>query len=457
MTYRDPSRNIDRREFIRRAGAVVGGAILLPYGCSESESGVTDSGPPTQYTFFRIMDSFSPVLPKAADITPGIMINDAGRILFYGDLGDDNYALFELFMDYTASGPVVREAQIVVETGQGYDGGPAVQRINRADTNGRGDISLVLDFRETGTGPAEPAELPAVFLRAENRLQRILSFGDEGPDGAMFGGALGDLAINNDRDLLLVSHYVSAEKDFGHGVFSLPQASLTGSRLLQSSGTALQGRNDAFVRGFGLIDRYGGANYLAQTQIAAQSPLTAGGGGPGSGSVGSLLQGNAQPGLTAAPARVLSAPQTLRLESEVAGEIIMGPRAGADNAAAWIAHSPDGEQQRLFFSSNARPVSEIANTLGDPSIFSLSAPVLSGNGTLSYLQINNDEQRPPELKMVGADAPETVLRVGDMIDGQAITGLMYGYHSRQADEAGRIVVYAEFGEGEPAILVGIPA
>lgn len=457
MTYRDHSRPLDRREFIKRAGAVVGGAILLPYGCSESETGVTDNAPPTQYTFFRILNSSSPVLPKAAEITPGIMINDAGRILFYGDLGQDNYALFELFMDYTASGPVVREAQIVVETGQSYDGGPAVQRIHRADTNGRGDISLVLDFSEPGTGPAEPAELPAVFLRAENRLQRILSFGDKGPEGAIFGGAFGDLAINNDRDVLLVSHYVSAEKDFGHGVFSLPDASLTGSRLLESSGATLQGRNDAFVRGFGLIDRYAGANYLAQTQVATQSPLTAGAGGPGSGSVGSLLQGNAQAGRAAAPSRVLSAPRTLNLESEVSGEVIMGPRAGADNAAAWITHSPDGEQQRLFFSSNARPVSEIANTVGDPSVFSLSAPILSGNGTLSYLQINNDEQRPPELKVVGADSPKTVLQVGDRIDGQAITGLMYGYHSRQADAAGRIVVYAEFGEGEPAILVGIPA
>lgn len=459
MNEHDNSASQDRRKFLRMAGAAIGGVILLPYGCSQSENGVTDAAPGTTYNFFKILDRSMGLLPKPAAITPGILINDAGRILFYGDLGNNNYALFELIMEYPDTGPVVREVRIAVETGQSYDGGPPVQRINRADTNGLGDIALVLDFRKASNSPPEPNELPAVFVREDNRVHRVLGFGDRAPDGGLFGGAFGDLAVNNGRDLLLVSHHVSAANDFSHGVFSLPGSSLNRALLLQDSGTALQGRSNAFVRGFGLVDRFGEGNYVAQTQIAAQSPFraTLGAGGEPSGSVGSLLQGNASQGLTAAPPRILSAPGIFGLKSEAQGEIIMGPRAGADNSAAWIEHSPDGEQQRLFFGSNSRPVSEIANNVANTSIFSFSAPVLSANGSLSYLQINNDERNTPELKVVGSGAPETVLRVGDKIGGQPVTALMYGYHSRQADTQGRIVVYAEFGEGEPAILVGIPA
>ena len=34
---------------------------------------------------------------------------------------------------------------------------------------------------------------------------------------------------------------------------------------------------------------------------------------------------------------------------------------------------------------------------------------------------------------------------------------MYGFHAQQADIEGRIVVYAEFADGDTAILLGVPA
>jgi hypothetical protein len=438
------------------AGAAVGGAILLPYGCSQSDVGVTDAGSSTDYKFFKIFDLSMGLVEGLNSITPGIMINDANRILFYGGRGNDQYALYELVMDYGACAPHIETSRVVVATGQGISTRQIVQRIHRADTNPGGDLALLLDFNKTGATPSA-ADLETVFVESDNEFQKVVGFGDPTPDDGLFGGAFGDLALNADLDLLLVSHHTTEQNDFGHGVFAFEQSSLSAAQLVLNSGVALQGSANAFVRGFGLLDIHGDDNYVAQTQIAPPAPpATARGAGQPTGSVGGLLQVSSGLGRMATQPRVLSAPQIFGLSTEVPSEIILGPRVGSDGAAAWVGHSQNGEQQALYFRSNSRPTTEIVRSTDDGPIFSLSPPVLSSNGTLSYLQINNEPTNLYEVKVVASGAPTTVLSLNSTIDGEKPTALMYGYHSRQADSAGRIVVYAEFGEGNPAILLGIP-
>lgn len=444
-----------RRDFLKVTGAAVGGAILLPYGCSESSVGVTSLPLSGDYEFFRILDGSQSLFDPLRQITPGILLNDQGKIVFYGDNGDDNYGLYELTMDFSGDAPSIEESRTVVATGSTVIGQQGVRRIHRADLNGNGDVALLLDFYETGSGAASPDSMSTVFVAADNEFNRVAGFGDTMPDGGQFGGAFGDLAIDDERSLLLVSHYASAENEFAQGVFSLADASRSQTQPLLRSGVALQGRSNAMVRGFGLIDVHDGANFVAQTQISLTLPTSSGAADPGS--LGGLLQGTSGLKTLSLQPRLLSAPPVFGLEHRSPGEIIMGPRAGVDGAAAWIVHSDDGQQQRVFFRNDSQPETEISQTGADGPIFSFSAPVLSENGALFYLQFNNDETNPIELKMVSSGTPTTILKLGDKIDGQAITGLMHGYHSRQADKEGRIVVYAEFGDGEPAILVGIPS
>ena len=444
----------NRRDFLRVAGATVGGAILLPYGCSESAVGITNLALSGDYQFFRILDGSQSLFDPLRQITPGILLNDQGKIVFYGDNGNDNYGLYELTMDFSGDTPSIADSRTVVATGSTVIGGEGVRRIHRADLNGNGDLALLLDFYATGSGPASPQSMSTVFVAANNEFSRVAGFGDTMPDGGQFGGAFGDLAIDDARNLLLVSHFANAENEFAQGVFSLADASRSQTQPLLRSGAALQGRSNSMIRGFGLIDVHDSANFVAQTQISLTLP-TSGGADPGS--LGALLQETSGLKTLSVQPRVLSAPPVFGLEHRSPGEVIMGPRAGVDGAAAWIIHSDDGQQQGLFFRNDSQPETEIARTDADGPVYSFSAPVLSENGAMFYLQFNNDETNPIELKMVSSGAPTTILKLGDKIDGQAITALMHGYHSRQADKNGRIVVYAEFGEGEPAILVGIPS
>ena len=437
------------------AGASVGGAILLPYGCSQSEVGVDAFVAPSDYRFFKVFDTSMGLFEGLSDITPGIMINDAGRILFYGDRGADRYALYELVMDYSNERPRIETQRVVVETGRSLGAGSAVQRIHRADTNPQGDLALLVDFYKTGSEPPDGADLETVFVESNDEVQKVVGFGDAAPDGGRFGGAFGDLALNADRDVLLVAHHTTEQDDFGHGVFSFGEASRSASELVLRSGMALQGRASANVTGYGLLDMVGDNNYVAQTQIAP--PLqAAAGGGEATGSIGGLLQVTAGVGRMASQPRVLSAPQLFGLSTEVAAEIVLGPRAGVDGAASWVGHTHNGEHQALFYSSNSQPTTEIIRTTDDGPVYSFSPPVLSSLGLLSFLQINNDTDNLYEVKIVGAGPPRTVLSLQSDVDGEKPTALMHGYHSRQADSQGRLVVYAEFGEGNSAILVGIP-
>ncbi len=436
------------------AGAAVGGAILLPYGCSQSEVGVSASPLSTDYTFYKIFDLSSGLFDDLKSITPGVMINDANQILFYGDRGDDQYALYELAIDYASAGPRIESSRVAVATGQSVGGDRPVQRILRADTNPKGDLALLLDFFDGSDRPPAADELETVFVQSDSRFERIVGFGDAAPGDGRFGGAFGDLAINNDTDLMLVSYHTTAEDEIRHGVFSMEQASLSSARLMLDSGGALQGSANAIVRGYGLIDMYGDDNAVAQTQIAP--PLSATTGQP-PGSTGGLLQVSTGVGRLAIQPRVLSAPQVFGLSTSAPAEIILGARASNEGRAAWVGHSADGEEMSLYFRSDTQAATEVARTTADGPIFSLSPPVLSANGLLTYLQINNDEDNPFEVKAVGSGAPVTILSLQSEIDGEKPTTLMHGYHSRQADSEGRIVVYAEFGEGIPAILLGIPS
>lgn len=454
MTERSDGSQTGRREFLQMAGAAVGGAILLPYGCSESEVGVVAEALPTDYQFFKVLDLSQGLFDDLKDLTPGIMINDQDRILFYGDNGGDDYGLYELTIDFRRRRPTVAESRVIVATGSTALGDRTVQRIHRADTNSAGNVALLVDFYADGSGPAEPAALGTVFVEQSGDFERIVGFGDPAPGGGVFGAAFGDIAMHDDDDLLVVAHYADEVRDPRHGVFALPGAARAESRLLLNSGLALEGRAGPVARAFGLIDLHDQQNFVVQTQVTLQPPTLGVSGAP-SESIGSLVQGQGLMQTLTAP-RVLSAPPGMGLTATSQGSVVMGPRAGNDGAAAWIVHGDNDDSQQLFFRSDSRPVIEIATAGGASPIYSFSAPVLSDNGMLFYLQFNRESEPAVELKAVGAGAPTTILALGQPIDGQPITGLMHGYHSQQADSQGRVVVYAEFGEGNPAILVGIP-
>ena len=456
---------LGRREFLKLMGGAIGGAVLLPYGCSDRGSGGNDTPLPNGYRFYRIIGSDQTAFPDLLQITPGLMINDRNRILFYGqNRASDAYGLYEIQLDLAAAEPKAVGFRTLAATGGRLtpSGRQQVGRILRADTNAAGQTAILLDTLADGPGAAKPDALASVYIDSgDGRLERIVGFNDRAPDGGRYGGAFGDLSLHDNADLLLVAQFSDQAGDNAQALFALPGAQPSRGQIQLRTGTALQGRASALVSSLGLVDLNDAGNYTIQTNVHTPQ-WRAGTGAAPEPAQAALLQGRVMQGLGAAPTNILSAPMPTGLSSDIQGAVILGPRAGAEDAAAWVTHMPNPgpttatEEQVLYYKHGGR-VREVARAGGHSPIHALSAPVLSRSGLLFYLQVNTAAKPGLELKVLGDGEPQTILAQGDEVAGKTLSGIMYGFHAQQADIEGRIVVYAEFADGDTAILLGVPA
>ena len=447
----------DRRRALKLLGGAVGGLLLSPYGCSRTDPDLPTNifaAPPlaNAYRFIRIVTPGQGGFRGMRRLTPGVMLNDAGEVLFYAEIeGPDAYALFKLTLDFSAETPQVAEPSTVVATGMELPGGQQVRRILIADTNASGHTAFVVDGFAKNNGENVVQQAPTLYVQERPRhFERVLGLGDSAPRGGSFGAALGDVDISDENNIFVVSAFASEAGDVEQGVFHLPGARLGDARILTQSGQALRG-TAAVNQSFGLIDARDDGHFLLQTHIHDAAMLGAGAGA----SSAVLYQGNA----TAPPGagRMLTGAGLLGADQSGPGELLLGPRAGISATGAWVEHygeASDGKDQpQVLFYSDGTETHRIAGT--GSGITAFSSPVLSGNGQMFYMQINEQDNPGMELKVTNGTSTQTILARGQEIDGRKISSLLHGYHSEQADSQGRVVVYAEF-DGEPALLLGFP-
>lgn len=459
----------DRRRTLKLLGGAVGGLMLGPYGCSR------DSGEPPKtrfeapplangYRFIRIVTLGDSGFEGMRGITPGVMLNEKGEVIFYAPIdGENAYALFRLQLDFSKETPAIGPRTSVVRTGQQLAGGQQVRRILIADTNARGHTAFIVDGFARNNGENVVEQAPTLYVQdTDRRNERILGLGDPAPDGATFGASLGDVDITDQNHIFIVSAFTTGPRlstgraitfdtrDVEEGVFYLPEARLGEARTLLQSGQALRGTG-AVNQSFGLIDARDEGHFLLQTRIqdAGMMQTT-----PGVAS-GVLYQGNA----TAPPGagRMLTGAPLLGADQAGPAELLLGPRAGISATGAWVEHygeaTDDRDQPQVLYYSDGKEVHRIAET--GKGITAFSAPVLSGNGQMFYMQINDEDNPGMELRVTDGADTRTILARGQEIDGKEVTALLHGYHSEQADSHGRVVVYAELDD-EPALLLGFP-
>lgn len=449
----------DRRRALQLLGGTVGGLMLAPYGCSRSDDEALATrfeAPPIAngYRFIQIVTPNTAGFDGLNGLTPGVMFSDNGAVVFYAPIrAEDAYALFKLELDFSKETPAIRNPGSVVRTGQELPGGQQVRRILIADINASGKTAFVADGFAKNNGENVVEQAPTLIVHdGPGRYERILGLSDRAPDGGSFGAAMGDVDITDEDNLFIVSAFATESRDVEQGVFHLPGASLSDARILAQSGQALRG-TDSVNQSFGLIDARDQGDYVLQSHIQDAGMLQA---APGT-SQSILFQGNASapPGDGA----LLSGQQLFGAGFEDAGtgEVLLGPRSGISKTAAWVEHygeaTDTADQPQALFYRDGSQTRRIAET-GD-NIVAFSAPVLSGNGQLFYMQINRQDNPGMELRVTNGAEIRTILARGQKIDGKTVTSMLYGYHSEQADNQGRVVVYAELDD-EPVLLLGIP-
>ena len=90
--------------------------------------------------------------------------------------------------------------------------------------------------------------------------------------------------------------------------------------------------------------------------------------------------------------------------------------------------------------------------LGNP-ITSLAAPVV-GADRLLYHQVVTD--KGIELVVYNGTESKTILTTGDPVDRSVLSTLSFGFMTEQVDKKGRIVLVADFDDGNTSLVIGIP-
>jgi hypothetical protein len=452
LSERNKFMAMKRRDFLKRFGSLVGGAVVL--SCGSGGGGGSAPPIPNGYTFFRVAGSGG-AMPDgtAADDFPGaVKINDNHDILFQADSAGVG-GVYEYAMDFSGETPGIASARKIVREGDTLGDGVVVGGLKLGSPNKLGYYAAIIT---TADG------IQSVYMEKEkNGLEPVAKALDKLPGGkGAFGASFGDIELDDTNSIMLVSHYSpingSQPKE---GLFYLCGGMVTDAgRMLASSGDLLP-ESSTTVGRIGLVDiNKTSGEYVAQincgiavTQMSKalpprHMPITAlMGGSIHSTRPGKRLIGASLPlGISKAAAK-----------SALRGDILYGPRIGGPgDKVAQVIHTGDNSLS-LYFDDR-----EVAHTGGlspsDKIIKSFSGPAVIDSGLLYYLVYTEEGE---ELCVYNGVVSKTILKSGDKLsdqDANAVMSMSFGVVRNMVDKDGRVVFMGVFEDQSKAIVVGIP-
>ena len=459
-----------RREFLRAIGGTALGGIILsacgektpPAGSTSVGAALPGSGPPAGlggrpaalpngYRFFKIFTPKGPVLGPVSALTPGVMLNDRAEVVFYAPNKAGGYGLYELELDMDPSKPAIRRSREIIATGTVLADRRRVDNIVRADVNAQGSIAAVLGTEGDGRPETARQALSGVYVERERRgFTSVARYGQGIPGvDAKFGGHFGDIALNDNGQLLMVAHYMGKMQP-QPGLFHLRDGANAPFQLVIEAEAAVPA-SKGIIQSFGLIDFDEDGGYVSQAfgdepQRALQSLDR--------GDTDATHESFAVVGNVTAPRQsfnLAAASTRLVAPARKSGAVYMGPRVGARGVTALITHPDDATM--VLWLGDVKVEETGQPSPGGGKVTAISAPVL-GKDLLMYYLLYTEQAL--ELCVSNGTERRVILRTGDRIDGQAIANIVHGYHSDQVDKDGRIVFYAELEKGGQAIVLGIP-
>jgi hypothetical protein len=465
---RRQSRGPSRRDFIKLAAGSLGGTLLagLAVGCGDDDSfppasgGSPTPGPgtapplPNGYVFYRVLTpgSSSP-FGTLATLGGGVTNNDSA-ILFQGQDASGAIGLYQINMQYNGtSAPGISSVALQIITGQILFG-KSVDRIHSAAINNKGIFSsFAVVIGSNGDTPT------VLVNRDQEGIEPLVKHLDPTPNSGTFGAQFGDLAINDDNDLLLVADYYTESPqsaDLAQGLFLL-EGSFSSDRgtLITQTGDMVADTAETAAR-FGICDLDNGGNFVAQvfadTSVAGNSSALLGRAAGPLPMRSGVIKGAASDASVAARL-VAGMPGRKRAAfGQVLGNVILGPRITNDVYTA-VVH-PTEDSMILYYNGTS-----IAQTGGQsPSgetIMGIGPASVAPNGLAHFLEIVGNGM---ELVVSNGVEQKTILKYGDTLanSNAQIRAIVHGYHSKQSDSMSRIVFVGEFDDSTQSVVVGIP-
>jgi hypothetical protein len=326
----------------------------------------------------------------------------------------------------------------------------------------------------TTFAPNEPrnavsvANSPGVYLfrpqgNAQGTWSRLIGFADQAPDGSFYGGDFGDVAVDDNENLLLVAATTHSPADRVAG-FSGSQALIATSFSRQGGGRVVLQTGDLLPSSSSAIESIGIVDLAADHAFAAQvSARHLGPNAPRSGTA--LVVGNTQAAsgqrTVAASPELISAADASRLKI-TSGHTFFGPRVDPQQDVAYVTHVSDFKQsvgsnnaEILGYysrgSSNLLRQTQIGASSNQ--VIGLGAPCIDSTGLMYGTELMGDGRT--RLFISDGQNSHVVLRSGDTIEGLPnrpfnqklpVTEILFGQHSAQVDAFGRIAFTAEFSK-----------
>ena len=495
-----------RRDFVKTLSGALGGISLLGHG---ARRGHALGSIPNSYTFYRILyanelGTFGSTQNQLGNITGSVMLasplsgTGIGYVYVHGTrhprFGSESAGIFEVAINFSHVPPVVMRVSLMAVEGGRFltDSGGffVVGHIGTGACNALGDYVTTIEPAEPN-GTIDVANSPGVYLfrpsgNGHGTWSRIIGFGDPVPDGSsLYGGDFGDVALDNDENLLLAAATTQTPGDTVSG-FAGSQALIATSLSATSSGRVVLQTGDmlpfgsAVVESVGLIDLAINRAFAAQISARSVDPTVTRSGT-------ALIVGNTQAapgqqGIVAASPEVMS-PGLASQRNITSGQTFFGPRVDLRQNVAFVTHDSTFESSLgsnavetlgYYSRGSAHQLEQTQISDSSEQVIALGAPCIDSSGLMYGTEMVGDgssrlyisdgvnsqvvlESRDDNVRAIPGRPFNRVLRLSE---------ILFGQHSTQVDAFGRLVFTGEFlldpsGPLVPAnvvtaLVIGIP-
>lgn len=471
----DTTNKSTRRDFLKTVGGALGGISLLGHGTGR---GRALGSIPNSYTFYRVLTAGrgfglgsnpNPIVNMTGSVMMASPVSGTGigYVYVHGTQASGQPGVYEVAIDFSPRPPVVHKVSPIAIEGDRLPGTDTiVGHVGTGASNARGQYVTTIDPADS-SGTIAVANSPGVYLfrpsgAGNGSWTRIIGFADPVPgDNSFYGGDFGDVALDDNENLLLVAATTQSPGANVSG-FAGSQALVATSlgatargRVVLQTGDMLPS-SSAAIESVGLIDLAANRAFAAQVTAKLLDPSVTRSGT-------ALIVGNTQAaigqqGIVAASPELMS-PDLASQRNITSGQTFFGPRVDLLQDVGFVTHDSTFEPTTgsnavetlgYYSRGSARQLQQTQAIAGasDDQVVGLGAPCIDSSGLLYGTALLGDGTT--RLFISDGVNSQVALRSRDLVNGIAPSGplmiseILFGQHSTQVDAFGRLVFAAEF-------------
>ena len=454
-------KDINRRDFIKLTGSVLGGVLLTGCGLDGgSKSGSDIIALPNGYKFYRLKSAGDSVGPSARSLLidqfgGSVHISSGGVVTFDAYDKKKRHGMFQLDVDFAGEKPFIEMEHTALLTGETLADKRTVRSLGAHDVNAAGDIAAALHADGSNVEQHYGAGLYLDESRAG--FQPGMRCGHEiDPGKTESNGIIGDVALCEDNGILVVASHTAKTVGAvsGQSLVHMPWKALSNSAKLMTTGDYLNG-TEYQLAGFGIVDVGGNANFSVSSHTVPSTALLA-----TSKAVEDIAHHCILSGYTWAPNdhRLFAAPPAIA-SSFHEGGISFGPRVAGDGTVHTKVGGVDGNNEILVRGDQVIRRSDEAGPSGE-KVISFTPGALGVDNSYYYTQYAEGPYNWVDVTLLAYNGSEhrRLLTTGNVLSdgGQPVRNIIFSTTTNHVDGENRIVMLCEFTDNSSALVVGIP-